>query len=100
MLDLGTFYHKTTCNSVENPVQMIEENHAINCGHKIPLQFEIFHRRFVVKCDKVWMYEEMITNNDNLESSLLTSILLNIRSLYKFCYKLHMSSWRPRWTEL
>ena len=35
--------------------------------------------------DKVWMYEEIIKNDDNLESSLLTSILLKIRSLYKFC---------------
>ena len=50
--------------------------------------------------DKVCMYEEMMTNNDNIESSLLTSSLLKIRGLYKFCYKLHMSSWRSRWTEL
>ena len=28
--------------------------------------------------DKVWMYKEIMTNNDNLESSLLTSNLLNI----------------------
>ena len=39
-----------------------------------------------------------MTNNDNVESSLLTSILLNIHNLYKFCYKLHISS--CRWTEL
>ena len=44
------------------------------------------------------MYEEMMTNDDNVESSLLTSSLLKIRSLYKFCYKLHMSN--CRWTEL
>ena len=31
------------------------------------------------------MYEEMMTNDDNVESSLLTSSLLKIRSLYKFC---------------
>ena len=31
------------------------------------------------------MYEEMMMNNDNLESNLLTSSLLKIRSLYKFC---------------
>ena len=31
------------------------------------------------------MYEEMMTNDDNLESNLLTSTLLKIRSLYKFC---------------
>ena len=36
----------------------------------------------------------MMTNDDNVESSLLTSSLLKIRSLYKFCYKLHMSSCR------
>ena len=45
-----------------------------------------------------------MTNDDNVESSLLTSSLLKIRSLYKFCvefcYKLHMWSWRSRWTEL
>ena len=43
-------------------------------------------------CDKVWMYEEMMTNDDNVESSLLTSNLLKTRSLYKLCYKLHMLS--------
>ena len=32
---------------------------------------------------KVCMYEEMMTNNDNVESSLLTSNLLKICSLYK-----------------
>ena len=42
------------------------------------------------------MYEEMMTNNDNVESSLLTSILLKICSLYNFCYKLHMLSCRGR----
>ena len=50
------------------------------------------------------MYEEMMTNDYNVESSLLTSSLLKIGSLYKFyvefCYKLHMLSWRSRWTEL
>ena len=29
-------------------------------------------------CDKVQMYKEMMTNNDNLESSLLTSNLLKM----------------------
>ena len=48
---------------------------------------------FIV-ADKVWMYEEMMTNDDNLESNLLTSSLLKILSLYKLCYKLHMLSWR------
>ena len=37
--------------------------------------------------DKVCMYEEMMTNNDNVESSLPTSNLLKICSLYNFCYK-------------
>ena len=41
--------------------------------------------------DKVWMYEEIMMNDDNLESNLLTSSLLKTPSLYKFCYKL---SWR------
>ena len=31
------------------------------------------------------MYEEMMMNNDNLGSNLLTSSLLKLRSLYKFC---------------
>ena len=39
----------------------------------------------------------MMTNDDNLESSLLTSSLLKIRSLYKFCYKLHMLSRTSVW---
>ena len=37
---------------------------------------------------------KMMTNNDNVESSLLTSNLLKSVVLYKFCYKLHMSSCR------
>ena len=28
--------------------------------------------------DKVWMYEEIMTNDDDLESNLLTSILLKM----------------------
>ena len=44
------------------------------------------------------MYKEMMMNDDNVESSLLTSNLLKICSLYKFCYKLYMLS--CRWTEL
>ena len=39
--------------------------------------------------DKVWN-EEMMMDDDNLESNLLTSSLLKIHSLYKFCYKLHI----------
>ena len=39
--------------------------------------------------DQVCMYEEMMTNNDNVESSLPTSNLLKICSLYNFCYNLH-----------
>ena len=40
---------------------------------------------YFVEVDKVRMYEEMMTNDDNnVESSLLTSNLLKIRSLYKF----------------
>ena len=42
------------------------------------------------------MYEEMMTNNDNVEYSLLTSNLLKIYSLYNFCYNLHMLSCRGR----
>ena len=36
-----------------------------------------------MELDKVCMYEEMMTNDDNVEPSLLTSSLLKIRSLYK-----------------
>ena len=53
------------------------------------VNFELIHT------DKV-LYEEMMTNDDNLESNLLTSSLLKIHSLYKFCYKLHMLSQRSR----
>ena len=35
--------------------------------------------------DKVCMYEEMMTNNDNVESSLLTSNLLKFCVLYDVC---------------
>ena len=64
--------------------------------------WEIFHQKFIIICgffsligmlfedffvvhslkkikqlpDKVWMYEEIMTNDDNLESNLLTSYLL------------------------
>ena len=42
-----------------------------------------------VYSDKVRMYEEMMTNTDNLESSLLTSNLLKICCIVQvlFCYK-------------
>ena len=34
---------------------------------------------------------QMMMNNDNVESSLLTSILLYVTwYMYKFCYKLHI----------
>ena len=39
----------------------------------------------IIVFDKVRMYEEMMMNDDNLESNLLTSSLLKICSLYKFC---------------
>ena len=52
------------------------------------------------KVDDKVLYEEMMTNDDNLEFNLLTSSLLKIHSLYKFCYKLHMLNWRSWWTEL
>ena len=37
------------------------------------------------------MYEEMMTNDDNVESSLLTSSLLKMHSLYKFCVELQVA---------
>ena len=36
--------------------------------------------------DKVRMYEEMMTNDDNHESNLLTSSLLKIRSLLQVAH--------------
>ena len=36
------------------------------------------------------MYEEMMTNNDNVESSLLTPNLLIIRSLYNLLQVAHV----------
>ena len=44
----------------------------------------------VIIIDKVWMYKEIMMNDDNLEFSLLTSSLLKIHSLYKFCYRLQV----------
>ena len=46
----------------------------------------------LIALDKVRMYEEIMTNDDNLESNLLTSSLLKTCSLYKFCYKLSRMS--------
>ena len=37
--------------------------------------------KIALAVDKVWMYEEMMMNDDNLESNLLTSSLLKICSL-------------------
>ena len=34
------------------------------------------------RIDKVWMYEEIMTNDDNLESNLLTFSLLKRRLVY------------------
>ena len=44
-----------------------------------------------MEVDEVWMYKEMMTNDDNVESSLLTSSLLKIHSLYKFCVELQVA---------
>ena len=46
--------------------------------------------------DKV-LYKEIMMNDDNLESTLLTSSLLKIRSLYKFCYMLSRMSEKKKW---
>ena len=37
--------------------------------------------------DKVCMYKEIMTNDDNLESNLLTSSLLKMCSLYKLNWR-------------
>ena len=49
-----------------------------------------------VRSDKVWMYEEIMTNDDNLESNLLTSSLLKICSLYKLSqrFQVVVCDWR------
>ena len=59
---------------------------------KIPMSYVLYSTDNIghnLSCflwiDKVRMYEEMMTNDDNLESSLLTSNLLKMHSLYKFC---------------
>ena len=61
-------------------------------GRNISLKLQSFFsiifypiNSFCFNTDKVWMYEQIMTNDDNLESNLLTSSLLKIRSLYKFC---------------
>ena len=36
----------------------------------------------LMPCDKVQMYEEIMTNDDNLESNLLTSSLLKRHQVY------------------
>ena len=40
--------------------------------------FFCIQQQKVQKADKVWMFEEIMTNNDNLESNLLTSSLLKM----------------------
>ena len=34
---------------------------------------------FLIMCDEVWMYEEIMTNNDNLESNLPSSSIIKIK---------------------
>ena len=46
-----------------------------------------FGRKWAVVTDKVWMYEEIMTNDDNLESNLLSSSLLKMCSLYKLNWR-------------
>ena len=55
------------------------------------LSFLEFHLKQANRqTDEVCMYKEMMTNDDNVESSLLTSSLLKMRSLYKFCVQLQV----------
>ena len=77
---------------------MVQNSWAYNIQMLILLTIpgHTYIRNPKIFCDKICMYEEMMTNNDNVGSSLLTSSLLKTHSLYK----LHMSSWRSRWTEL
>ena len=49
----------------------------IYCIHKVQL----------VSTDKVWMYEEIMMNDDNVESNLPTSSSLKMCSLYKLNWR-------------
>ena len=56
---------------------------------------------FIVACyfasvmfDKVWMYEEIMTNDDNLESNLLTS------SLLKMLVQVELYVFTAQWQEM
>ena len=66
---------RTTCITQHITCQ---ENHVFKklLHYIIRIQIKMY--------DKV-LYEEMMANDDNLESNLLTSSLLKIHSLYKFC---------------
>ena len=66
-------------------------NDGDSCYVRINPNENVWEKGLVVS-DKVWMYEEIMMNNDNLESNLLTSSLLKIHSLYKFCYMLSQTS--------
>ena len=46
--------------------------------HATIILFTVIKRRKDAVVDKIRMYEEIMTNDDNLESNLLTSILLKM----------------------
>ena len=89
-----SFVHVTSLVSVKNRFQtnLVDKDHFQQIFENLVLIHSKYNRieLFTITTDKVCMYEEMMTNTDNVESSLLTSNLLKICSLYNFCYKLHM----------
>ena len=60
-----------------NPLEMLCCSITVRCSQFLEDLTTLLHH------DKVCMYEEMMMNTDNVESSLLTSNLLNIHGLYK-----------------
>ena len=57
---------------------------------KVKVEFNILDSSVLENiCDKV-LYEEIMTNDDNLESNLLTSSLLKMCSLYKLSWRLQV----------
>ena len=53
-----------------------------------------------VKPDKVRMYEEIMMNNDNLESNLLTSSLLKMCCLVQDLLQVELYVFTARWQEM
>ena len=50
--------------------------------------------------DKVRMYEEVMMNDDNLESNLLTSSLLKMCSLVQVLLQVELEMFTAQWQEM